>query len=124
MKHLTLLTLLVLAAPFGWGEEDRSVLYCEPEHYADVPALPNGAENLAGTERFMFSFGDDHSTGVLKGKGYSEPLNFQCYGYPLALVNCRTQNGVFHITFVDENFLMTGNNGFSGSAKKGTCTKF
>ena len=34
MKHLTLLTLLAFAAPFGWGEEQNTVWYCTTDDMA------------------------------------------------------------------------------------------
>ena len=57
MKHFTLLTLLVFAAPFGWGEEEL-VFYCVEDYGAEVSSSGSKLMPKSELKRVTYKISD------------------------------------------------------------------
>ena len=57
VKHLPLLTLLVFAAPFGWGEEEL-VFYCVEDYGAEVSSSGSKLMPKSELKRVTYKISD------------------------------------------------------------------
>ena len=129
MKHVTLLTLLVFAAPFGWGE-DELVLYCVEEYGALVK--PSGTKILPKevlqTKTYkvgdkVYLGGSDKSYNIsdrnnfwLRAK-YENGCGFDTFHLKPKLSSMGIVSGSFEFNVTDVCFELT-------ISKAGSCTAF
>ena len=126
MKHLTLLTLLVFAAPFSWGEE---VWYCVEEYRIRIEQdEETGAyvTNRYKPEKLTLKYEAESYRLAIKGRTWAGDDLFY-----MPCNVCRPVGNYLSATRSGTNFILNGDRFFTSSTfsdevgmEAGTCTKF
>lgn len=124
MKRLTLVTLLVFAAPFGWGE-DEDVWYCVDEFFQEtsVGTFSEKAETTTyPIRKFSFKYDAGERQVVFAGEiTLTLDCSMHCYKETSTYA---TGNANTNFHFREGRYFLSKTAWYGNQLSSGTCTKF
>ena len=132
MKHLTLLTLLVFSAPFGWGENE-DVWHCVDEKKWFLgPLLEDGGLKLVKLKpmKFTLKYEPEKNRLAIQGPSWAADGGTYyldcvfCYLDPLQGAILKAQDHSINLALRNSRFYLSETGDRHASLASGTCTKF